>query len=166
MADARKVRVSTWRSTLVAAETRIIFIRYDGGTFMSHPMQLVCTIACLLGMTSLAYAAPPPNNLKYGGTSGYAIPRYRPQRPTVSPYVALTGRFGMGGAATYYTFVQPQLQQRVTNSTQGQAINQLERQQQHLQAELSTEERSKVRSTGRQAGYMTQDSYFDTLRAK
>ena len=43
------------------------------------------------------------------------IPRYSPQKPTVSPYVNLL-RDEFGGVPNYYSLVRPQLDQQATNN--------------------------------------------------
>jgi len=113
------------------------------------------------GDVQFADAAPPPHNLNHGGQSGYSLPRYQPQRPTVSPYVALAGgRTGVLGAATYYTFVRPEIQQQAINNSQSIAIERLQNRQRQMTAEL------KGSQTGHQTGYLTQDRYFNTVKMK
>lgn len=60
------------------------------------------------------------------------VPRYTPDRPTVSPYINLL-RNDTGGVPNYYSFVRPQLDQQAVNrrnaatfQNQGIAVMKLE----------------------------------------
>lgn len=117
--------------------------------------------AAMLGAANVG-AVPPANDFSYGGNNGYEIPRYQPPHPTVSPYVALTGRTGLGSAGTYYSIVRPQITQRALNNSQSITLERIERQQTQLRRQG---QESRPSTTGHSAGYMTQSRYFGTTNA-
>jgi len=61
-----------------------------------------------------------------------AVPSYRPNTPTLSPYLYLT-RPNAGPFPNYQTFVQPLENQRTTNQIAQQQIIQLQQNQKQLQ---------------------------------
>src|SRR5271163_885622 len=83
----------------------------------------------LILSAAVAQAAPQepgiqPNSLQIRSKGGR---RYRPQKPTVSPYVALTpGGLGNIAAINFFNVVQPELQQLQINQEQYNAVLKLE----------------------------------------
>jgi hypothetical protein len=79
-------------------------------------------------------------------------------RPTISPWTNLN-RFGQSPALNYYNLVKPQFDFRA-------GIGQLQQQNQVDQQALSNLQNGNATLvTGHQAGFMTQNSYFQTIRS-
>ena len=79
-------------------------------SFMTRT-SIVLALTGILCLADAAWGVPPAHNLNDGGS----------RRPTVSPYLSLaTG-------TTYFTFVQPVINQRATNQRTQTSIRQLQR---------------------------------------
>jgi hypothetical protein len=91
--------------------------------------------------------------------------RYQPQRPTISPYLAMTQNTNIA-TLNYFTITQPLFVARAASRQQGQELEQLERQ---VRAEAQLLDpvtgQPRIRSTGSRAGFMTQRSYFNIKNA-
>ena len=89
-------------------------------------LRFVLGLICL-GLPAAAQAVPPqpgiqPNSLEVTSTGR----RYRPQRRTVSPYLALVpGGLANLAAIQYFTLVQPEITQIQINKEQGNALQKL-----------------------------------------
>ncbi|MBW3596412.1 MAG: hypothetical protein KY475_03945 [Planctomycetes bacterium] len=118
-------------------------------------IPLLLAIAASFCCSSEIGAVPPPNAVNRGG--GPIIP----QRPAVSPYLALTtpGRFGRVG--NYYTFVRPYQQQQALNQQQGAALMRLEQQLQSPPPPVfGGNAGSPPLTTGNRAWFMNHTPYF------
>ena len=87
------------------------------------------------------------------------VPRYRPARPTVSPYMNLF-RENRGPLPNYHTYVRPMLQQRSTNYQQQFATQQLQQQVQALQQQGRQYGPAQVAPTGIGATFMNRSHYY------
>jgi hypothetical protein len=121
-----------------------------------------CLAAWLLSSSPLL-ALPPQHNL--GSNSlGVVSPgaRYTPQRPVISPYLALAPVSGTQAQAfiNYFALVRPQYTQQAAIQQQGTAIQQIEQDIRSRGAQPRASERSEIRTTGHRASYMTHERYF------
>jgi hypothetical protein len=111
-------------------------------------------------LTGVARAVPPSaglqrNSLSVTSTAG----RYRPQRPTVSPYLALVpGGLGNLAAINYFNIVKPELSQLQVNDQQGMEIRNLKNELQGAVGEIEAVEEAAVKKQA--AGFMTHHKYF------
>ncbi len=119
---------------------------------------IVAQWALLSAIEQTARATPPPagltrNSLSVRSTTG----RYRPQKPTISPYLALSpGTLGNIAAINYFTVVRPELNQRQVNQQQAVDLRTIERQVRAIEAE----EAQPPPGSPPTIGYMTQQKYF------
>jgi hypothetical protein len=122
-------------------------------------VKLVAVAVLSLYLAETAQALPPKGNIKRNSlTVTSPTYRYRPQRPVVSPFLALAPN-GVGtlSVINYFSIVQPQVIQQQINQQQGAAIQQLSNQVQSTSTELAEEEGARPRPA---IGYMTQRKYF------
>ncbi|HWA97061.1 MAG TPA: hypothetical protein VG713_01150 [Pirellulales bacterium] len=127
-----------------------------------HVRRVGLTALLLLLACQAASATPPvvnyDNNTLNIGTTGT---RYRPQRPTVSPYIAMTQNTGSTAFINYFTITQPLFSQQQNNRRQGQELQMLEREVQAQQPDVDPITGQRViRSTGHHTGFMTHRQYF------
>jgi hypothetical protein len=93
--------------------------------------------------------------------SAQQVRRYRPNTPTVSPYLNLlrNDNDNAGGLPNYYALVRPQLQQQSINQQQ-RAVNQqqlsIEAQQAAALGSLSNQVQPLLTPTGKAGQFMTQ----------
>jgi hypothetical protein len=112
----------------------------------------------LLCWVDISWAVPPSaglttNSLDVRSRGG----RYRPQRPTISPYLALApGGLGSSAAINYFSVVRPEITQRQVNQQQGFELYQIERQLKQVE----DEEASLRAGTKPDVGFMTHRKYF------
>ena len=119
---------------------------------------LMAQLATLNAWADFAQATPPPagltrNSLSVRSTTG----RYRPQKPTISPYLALSpGSLGNLAAINYFTVVRPELNQRQVNQQQTVDLRTIEKQIRAIEAE----ENQPLPGSPPTIGFMTQQRYF------
>ena len=127
--------------------------RISSGT-LAHSALLSILLA------GASQAVPPSpglqrNSLSVTSTAG----RYRPQRPTVSPYLALIpGGLGNLAAINYFNVVKPELTQLQINDQQGLQNRKLENELQGAVGELEAAEEAVIKKQA--AGFMTHQKYF------
>ncbi len=121
---------------------------------------VACTFA-LCAVAATVQAAPRTPSLG-NDTLNLKSPsaRYSPQRPAISPYLAITQNSNLT-FINYFTITQPLFAQRQASRQQSSDIQQLENQVQFEQQEIDamTGQRA-IGSTGHRAGFMTQGTYF------
>ncbi len=117
------------------------------------------TVVSLSFSTLVARAVPPQPGLQRNSlTVKSSGNRYRPQRPTVSPYLALIpGGLGNLAAINYFNVVKPELAQMQINEQQGNEIQKLETAKLGGMIAGEEDENAKVRQS---AAFMTHAKYF------
>jgi hypothetical protein len=80
--------------------------------------------------------------------------RYRPSRPTVSPYLNLL-RPDVGPLPNYHALVRPQLEQQITNKEIAAALEANSKRLQFLQSGQGRVRDSGVRATGISGGFQS-----------
>ena len=91
------------------------------------------------------------------------VPRYRPSRPTVSPYMNLF-REDRGPLSNYHTYVRPMLEQQSVNYRQQSATQQLQQHVQALQQQGQQYGPAEVSPTGIGATFMNRLHYYPGYR--
>jgi hypothetical protein len=87
------------------------------------------------------------------------VPSYRPNSPTLSPYLYLT-RPNAGPFPNYQTFVQPLENQRTTNQMAQQQLIQLQQNQQQLEQTQQQEFAPTLAPTGVGSVYNNTSHYY------
>lgn len=124
-------------------------------------MPVVLGLICWQAGALVGTAAPPPpgiqsNSLDITSPGGL---RYRPQRRTVSPYLALVpGGLGNLAAINYFNVVQPEVVQLQINAQQEVALQKLEAQTTAVAAEEAEGEAKAI--IRQRSSFMTHRKYF------
>ncbi len=118
------------------------------------------SVIAVFAFVAFAHAAPRTPSL---GNDTLSIrsptPRYSPQRPAISPYLAITPNSNLT-FINYFTITQPLFAQRQANRQQNADIQQLENEiLLEQQVDPVTGQRV-ISDTGHRAGFMTQGTYF------
>jgi hypothetical protein len=127
---------------------------------------LVLVVTANVATGPSAVAVPPVAN--YGNATlelGSRGSRYSPQKPTVSPYIAMTSNTNNLQFLNYFTITRPAFAQQATNRRQNVELQQIERQL-TTEAEEIDElgQQRTIRSTGHHSAFMTQGPYFRGIR--
>lgn len=114
-------------------------------------LALTLILMCVV-LSSVAVAQPP-----FSG-----VPT---DRPSVSPYLHLLNDRANDGISNYFTFVQPQIQQRQATIRQQSQINQLQREVQNRPlSALQPRGSQQIRATGHETFYQHTSHYFPARR--
>ena len=114
-------------------------------------MRLTRRVFCLLAAICTTVSSSP--------LLAQGIPRYRPSRPTVSPYINLLRR-DSGPLPNYYTYVRPLQDQAAINQQQATLIRQNQMSLNNVQGQVLRMQESTVRSTGTGGGFMNYSHYY------
>jgi len=119
---------------------------------------LLAELVVLGAICGDSQATPPPAGLTRNSLSiRSSTNRYRPQRPTFSPYIALSpGSLGNLAGVNYFAVVRPELNQRQINQQQNVELRTIENQVRAIEAE-ETETKPEGPPT---IGFQTQRKYF------
>jgi hypothetical protein len=117
--------------------------------------KLTISAVCLLSMLSARVEVQAQQQ----------VPSYRPNSPTLSPYLYLT-RPNAGPFPNYQTFVQPLESQRTSNQIAQQQIIQLQQSQQQLQQSQQQEFAPTLAPTGVGATYNNTSHYYSAAPGK
>jgi hypothetical protein len=131
--------------------------------------HIAIIVSLLVAFASARFASATPPTVDYSNNTmniGSKTGRYAPQRPTVSPYLAIAQNVGNLSFVNYFTITRPLFAQQQTNRGQGRELERLERQVRSESQPIDpVTGQPTIRSTGHRTGFMTQSPYFGGVKS-